>query len=80
MVMIQKSVESKIKLYYAGTLQDGTIRLQSQLYVGKDSADFIIKNGSLHVWDCSNGGFGFHETNIPHEIIYFKKEMQTQIL
>lgn len=34
---------SKIKLFKVNELEDGTLRLQSQLMVGKDSVDFILK-------------------------------------
>lgn len=72
---------SKIKLLKVEETEDGTLRLQSQLMVGRDSVDFILKDGTLKNW-CYNkkGGVGFHETDIPYEIINNVKDMNTQQL
>ena len=71
-----------VKLYKKGTTDNGeTIRLQSQLYVGTNTADFILENNVLKVWSHQpNKGFGFHETNIPYTIVENIKEMEKQPL
>ena len=71
---------SKIKLLKIDEMEDGTLRLQSQLMVGRDSVDFILKNGILKNWCYLSGGVGFHKTNIPYEIINSKKDMVRQSL
>ncbi len=71
---------SKIKLLKIGELPDGTIRLQSQLLVGKYEADFIIKNGVLKCWGNGKTGFDFYEYSKPYEIVESKEEMQYQEL
>lgn len=70
---------AKIKLLDIGEI-DGVKRLQSQLLVGKDSADFILENGILKNWSYKNGGVGFHETSIEYEIVQNKSEMSKQLL
>ena len=71
-----------VKLYKKGTTDNGeTIRLQSQLYVGTNTADFILENNVLKVWSNQpNKGFDFHETNIPYTIVENIKEMEKQPL
>lgn len=69
----------KIKLLDIGEI-DGVKRLQSQLSVGKDSADFILENGILKNWSYKNGSVGFHETSIEYEIVKDKSEMSKQPL
>ena len=71
---------AKIKLLKIGKLEDGTIRLQSQLYVGRDSADFIIENDVLKCYGHGSNGFGFYPYNKPFEIVESKKDMITQQL
>jgi len=72
---------SKIKLLPIETMKDGTIRLQSQLYVGRNVADFVLKDGVLKHWGCGEGGaVGFHPTDIPYEIVKDKSEMKVQEL
>lgn len=63
------------KLYYSGTLDNGTIRLQSQLHLGRDTANYIFKNNQLYVWGRGDKGFDFYPTNEPFEIIYPEKEV-----
>jgi hypothetical protein len=70
-----------IKLLKVDTMQDGTQRFQSQLYVGKDTIDFIM--GTDNIMKCygqGNGGFNFHPFNKPYEIVENIKKMQTQTL
>jgi hypothetical protein len=71
---------SKIKLFKAGELEDGTLRLQSQLMVGKDSADFIMKDEVVKCWGNGERGFDFYDYKEPYEIIENKKDMLTQEL
>jgi len=74
-------MEKGIKLLYVGKMDTGTIRLQSQLFIGRDCADFILKNKKLRVWGYNkHGGLGFHETKIPYEIVYKKEDMISQII
>ena len=66
---------SKIKLLKAGELSDGTQRLQSQLMVGKDTADFVLRtDGILECWGNGVKGFGFYEYKEPYEIVSNKSE------
>jgi hypothetical protein len=66
-----------VKLLKAGELEDGTIRYQSQLMVGRGAADFIQKDGVMYVW----GGRGeWIEYKEPHQIVESKKEMLCQTL
>ena len=69
-----------IKLFKCGELSDGTVRLQSQLLVGSDSADFILENGKLKHYNRGINGFNFYETDIPYVIVEDKKEMIRQEL
>ena len=58
-------------LYYAGTLPCGTIRLQSQLILGKMAADYIIRtDGILRNLGRGNKGFDFYPIDIEYRIIY----------
>jgi len=72
---------AKIKLLNIGNGNGNTIRLQSQLSVGTDTADFILEDGVLKCWSYGVGGqVGFHETDIPYEIYEKKEEMRRQEL
>lgn len=75
-------MESKIKLFPIGEpMENGTQRLQSQLYLSSQTADFILENEVLKVWGFEKEkGFGFHETNKPYEIVNSKKEIKKQQL
>lgn len=70
----------KIKLLKIDELEDGTIRLQSQLWVGKNVANFIIKDGILKEYRYGDKGDNFYETQIPYEIVNSKSEMRYQPL
>lgn len=61
--------QQPIILKHAGVLEDGTIRLQSQLYVGRITADFVLKDGKLYNWGAGPKGFDFYETIIKYKII-----------
>ena len=69
-----------IKLLNIGEIDGGTIRLQSQLLVGSDTADFILENNELKHWENGNKGFNFYKTDIPYEIFTDKKDMVRQRL
>lgn len=71
---------AKIKLLKIGELENGTIRLQSQLLVGQNVANFILEDGILKVWRYGNEGTEFYETEIPYEIVHNKLEMRCQPL
>lgn len=58
-----------IKLYKVGEMEDGTIRLQSQLYIGKDTSDFIIENGVIKNYSIGEKGFNFYEYKEPYIIV-----------
>jgi hypothetical protein len=73
--------KSKIKLYYLEKMSNGTIRLQSQLLVGRNDADFIMEDGKVKIWrHDNNNGFGFYDYNEPYEIVHDINEMRTQAL
>ena len=56
-------------------------RFQSQLYVGKDSADFIMEEGILKCYEWNTEkGFGFFEFHKPYEIVSSVEEMFKQTL
>jgi len=67
-----------IKLLKIDTLGNGTIRLQSQLSVGKDSADFILKDGVLMNWRYGEKGVNFYPINISYTIVDDIKDMDVQ--
>ena len=68
---------SILKLFKCGTMDDGTIRLQSQLSVGKDSVDFLLRpDGTLESWWHNR----WVKTIIPFEIIEDINEMRTETL
>lgn len=71
---------NKIKLLKLDTMKSGIIRLQSQLLVGKNTADFILEDGILKNWSHGNKGFGFYVIDIPYEIIHNVKDMVSQEL
>ena len=71
---------SAIKLLNIGELPDGTIRLQSQLMVGKDSADFIMQDGVLKCYGNGNKGFNFYQYDKPYTIVTDRAEMRIQEL
>lgn len=57
-----------------------TTRLQSQLYAGRNDADFIIENGVLKVYSKGKNGFNFYPTDIPYKIVNNKEELFIQQL
>lgn len=70
-----------IKLFKAGELSDGTQRFQSQLSVGKGSADFIMDpDGTMKHWENGQNGFNFYPYSKPYQIVSNISEMSTQIL
>lgn len=73
-------MKSAIKLLKLNELEDGTIRLQSQLSIGKDGADFIMEDGILKCYGFGINGFGFHEYSDPYEIVLSKSDMMYQPL
>ena len=72
---------SSIKLLKVGKLSDGTQRFQSQLYVGKDTADFIMGiDGIMKHYGNGEKGFDFYPYNKPYEIVSIKNDMVRQVL
>jgi len=72
---------SKIKLFKAGELSDGTQRFQSQLLVGTDTADFVMgTDGVMRFYNNGEAGFGFYEYTEPFEIVSNKSDMMYQEL
>lgn len=72
---------SKIKLFKAGELSDGTQRFQSQLLVGTDTADFVMgTDGVMRFYNNGDKGFGFYEYLKPYEIVSNKSDMVYQEL
>jgi len=72
---------SSIKLLKVGELQDGTQRFQSQLYVGKDTADFAMgTDGIMKYLDRGPKGFDYYPYDKPYTIVNSKEEMRFQPL
>lgn len=72
---------SKIKLLKLSDLEDGTQRFQSQLLVGKDTADFVMgADGIMKCYGRGDKGFNFYPYNKPYEIVSNKAEMVIQAL
>ena len=72
---------SNIKLLKAGILSDGTQRFQSQLYVGKDTADFIMEtDGIMKCYGNGEKGFNFYPYDKPYQIVSNKSDMVRQVL
>ncbi len=70
-----------IKLLFLNTLEDGTKRYQSQLYLGKNTADFIMKtDGIMRFFSNGDKGFDFYEFNEPYEIVSDISQMKTQTI
>jgi len=69
-----------IKLLKISEMKDGTIRLQSQLYIGKNTADFIIEDNILKCWGYGDKGSNWYEYNKPYQIVENKEDMLTQPL
>ena len=66
-----------IKLLYVDSLSDGTKRYQSQLLVGKDSCDFIMRSdGVMMCWDKEI----FYPYSQPFKIVSSVEEMRLQHL
>lgn len=55
-------------------------RFQSQLLVGKDSADFIIEDEKLKHYEYGKNGFDFYEYDDNYEIVNNKIDMIYQEL
>lgn len=73
---------SKIKLYKIDTMSNGTERFQSQLYIGKDTVDFIRNNtdGIMRNYRYGINGFDFYQYQEPFEIVTTLNEMSIQPL
>jgi hypothetical protein len=70
-----------IKLILLDELDDGTQRFQSQLMVGRITADFI--RGTDNIMCCYgrlNGSMGFYPYKEPYVIVSDKDEMRIQEL
>ena len=78
---IYSSDMTAIKLFKVDEMENGDIRLQSQLYVGKGTVDFILRTDDvLENYGYGERGFGFYKTDIPYEIFLDKKDMKYQKL
>lgn len=71
---------SKIKLLKIVEIGNGTIRLQSQLSINTDTADFIIEDGVLKCYGYGERGFSFYKCEQPYEIVESIKDMLMQEL
>lgn len=70
-----------IKLFLKETMDDGTERLQSQLMIGTNSADFIRDvDGNLKVFGNGNKGVDFYGYKGSYVIVNNVNEMRTQQL
>lgn len=70
----------RIKLLKINVMENGITRLQSQLMVGRDSADFILENDVLKAYGHGERGFDFYPTDIPYTIVEDRKDMVCQPL
>ncbi len=69
------------KLMKIDELSNGTQRFQSQLYVGKDTADFAIEpDGIMRCYGNNKNGFDYYEYKEPYEIVSNKSDMFSQAL
>jgi hypothetical protein len=74
-------IMSKIKLMKVDELSNGTQRFQSQLYVGKDTADFVMRNdGIMRCYGNGKNSFDYYEYKEPYEIVSSKNDMVRQAL
>jgi hypothetical protein len=70
-----------IKLLKLDDLGDGTQRFQSQLMVGRATADFIIRSdGIMRCYGHGDNGMDFYEYKEPYQIVSDKADMRTQQL
>lgn len=70
-----------IKLLKIDEMEDGTLRFQSQLYVGGTTADFVMRSdGIMRCWGCGEKGFNFYPYEGEYEIVESKEEMKHQPL
>jgi len=70
-----------INLYHVNTLDCGTKRLQSQLYIGKTTADFIMdKDGIVKFYDNGKNGFDYYPYKGEYKIVNTLNEMKRQPL
>ncbi len=70
-----------IKLFKLDEMEDGTVRLQTQLSAGRNNvADFILKDGVLSCWGNGAKGFNFYPYTKPYQVVTDIKEMQYQQL
>ena len=68
-----------IKLYVLSE-EENLIRLQSQLYIGRDCCDFIFKDNKLYIWGKGEKGIDFYETKNPYVFVRNIDEMRTEKL
>lgn len=70
-----------IMLYNLGSGSvDGVLRLQSQLYINRNTCDFILENGILKSWEHGFKGWDFYPISIPYEIVDDIEKMYKQKL
>lgn len=70
-----------IKLLKVNTMQDGTEKFQSQLYVGTDTCNFIRRTDNImRNYNNGNKGFDFYEYTKPYIIVDDIKEIERQEL
>lgn len=69
-----------IKLYKIGEI-NGTQRFQSQLWIGCDAADFIMRSDEImRTLRYGSIGLDYYEFNQPYEIVSNISEMSLQKL
>lgn len=69
-----------IKLFSIGILPSGVERLQSQLLIGSDTADFIKEKDVVKCWGYGRNGFDFYDYKSPYLIVNDINEMKKQVL
>jgi hypothetical protein len=70
-----------IKLLKIDELSNGTQRFQSQLYLGKTTADFVMRtDGIMRCYGNGKQGFDYYEYKEPYIIVPSKNDMIRQQL
>ena len=66
----------KLRLFKVDTMNNGTIRLQKQLFIGTHEASHILKNGILYEWNINTQNWS--PCNFSFEIVYSKEKLSAE--
>jgi len=72
-------MSNKIKLLEIDNFEM-TRRFQSQLYLGRNVADFIMENNIMKYWTSGNFGLDFYPYLKEYEIVSTGSDMRMQVL